>query len=164
MCTESFPEKKRKLQRFRLGYSEAPIFWPPYVKSQLLGKDPDAGKFKIINRLSWHILRWYILIPFNSSENVTNLRSIDHSVCVLSRVWLFATPWTVVRQAPLSMEFSRQEYWSGLPFPPPRDLPNWGFGPASPVSPALAGRFFTAYDIRIDHTYTKKKKISENLQ
>ena len=39
---------------------------------------------------------------------------------------LFATPWTVASQAPLSMKFSRQEYWSGLPFPPPRDLPDWG--------------------------------------
>ena len=42
----------------------------------------------------------------------------------LSRVRLFATPWTVARQAPLSMGFSRQEYWSGLPFPSPEDLPN----------------------------------------
>ena len=46
-------------------------------------------------------------------------------------------------QAPLSMEFSRQEYWSGLPFPSPEDLPNPGMEPASLVSPALAGRFFT---------------------
>ena len=44
----------------------------------------------------------------------------------LSRVWLFATPWTVTHQAPLSREFSRQEYWSGLPCPPPGDLPNPG--------------------------------------
>ena len=42
----------------------------------------------------------------------------------LSRVRLFATPWTVAHQAPLSMGFSRQEYWSGLPFPSPGDLPN----------------------------------------
>ena len=47
-----------------------------------------------------------------------------------------ATPWTVARHAPLSMGFSRQEYWSGLPFPSPRDLPNPGIKPASP---ALAG-------------------------
>ena len=44
----------------------------------------------------------------------------------LSRVWLFATPWTIARQAPLSMGFSRQEYWSGLPFPSPGDLPDPG--------------------------------------
>ena len=51
-----------------------------------------------------------------------------------------ATPWTVAHQAPLSMEFSRQEYWSGLPFPSAGPLPNPGIEPASP---ALTGRFFT---------------------
>ena len=53
------------------------------------------------------------------------------------------TPWTVARQAPLTMEFSRQESWSGLPFPPLQDLPDPGIQPMSPTSPALAGRFFT---------------------
>ena len=52
----------------------------------------------------------------------------------------FVTPWTVARQTPLSMGFSRQEYWSGLPFPFPRDLPHPGIEPASL---ALAGGFFT---------------------
>ena len=60
----------------------------------------------------------------------------------LSRVWLFATPWTVAHQAPLSMGFSRHEYWSGLPFPS-GDLPDPGIKPVSPASPALAGGFFT---------------------
>ena len=55
----------------------------------------------------------------------------------LSRVQLFASPWTVARQAPLSMGFSRQEYESGLPFPPPGDLHNPGMGLISPVSPTL---------------------------
>ena len=49
----------------------------------------------------------------------------------LSHVQLFATPWTEAYQAPQSMEFSRQEYWSGLPFPSPGDLPNPGIGPGS---------------------------------
>ena len=49
----------------------------------------------------------------------------------LSRVQLFATPWTVAYQAPLSMGFSRQEYWSGLPFPSPGDLPDPGIKPGS---------------------------------
>ena len=53
------------------------------------------------------------------------------------------TPWTIAHQAPLSMEFSRQEYWSGLPFPIPGDLPDPGIEPTSLVSPALAGGFFT---------------------
>ena len=62
---------------------------------------------------------------------------------VLSRVRLFATPWTAARQALLSMGFSMQDYWSGLPFPSPVDLPNPGIEPASLVAPALAGGFFT---------------------
>ena len=64
---------------------------------------------------------------------------ISHG-CVLSRfssVWLFVTPWTVAHQAPLSMGFSRQEYWSGLPCPPPGYLHNPGIKPVSPVSSAL---------------------------
>ena len=63
-------------------------------------------------------------------------------MCVLSRIQLFASPWAVACQALLSMGFSRQEYWSGLPFPPPGDLPNPGMETESPVSPALAGGFF----------------------
>ena len=51
----------------------------------------------------------------------------------LSHVQLFATPWTVAYQVPLSMGFSRQEYWSGLPFPSPGDLSNPGIGPGSPA-------------------------------
>ena len=61
-----------------------------------------------------------------------------------SRVQLFATLWTVARKGPLSMGFSRQEYWSGLPCCPPGDLPDLGMEPVSPASPALEGRFFTA--------------------
>ena len=62
-------------------------------------------------------------------------------IVLLSHVHFFATPWTVARQASLSMGFSRQEYWSGLPFPPPGNLPSPGI--ESPASPPLAGRFFT---------------------
>ena len=56
------------------------------------------------------------------------------------RVWLFVNLWTVAHQTPLSMGFSRQEYWSGLLCPPPEDLPNPGMEPTSLTSPALAGR------------------------
>ena len=61
-----------------------------------------------------------------------------------SHVLLFVTPWTVAHQAPLSMGFSRQEYWSGLPYLPPGDLPDPGIDLASLTSAALAGGFFTA--------------------
>ena len=60
-----------------------------------------------------------------------------------SPVQLFATPWTVACQAPLCMGFSQQEYWSGLPCPSPGDLPDTEIEPASFISPALAGGFFT---------------------
>ena len=59
------------------------------------------------------------------------------------RVWLFVIPWTVACQASLSMEFSRQGYWSGLSFPPPGNLLDPGIEPASPAPPALVGGFFT---------------------
>ena len=58
-----------------------------------------------------------------------------------------AIPWTVARQAPLSMKFSRQEYWSGPLCPPPGDLCNPGTEPSSLMSPALAGGFFTTSTI-----------------
>ena len=61
-------------------------------------------------------------------------------MCEISHVQFFVTPWTVGLQAPMSMEFSRQEYWSGLPFPTPGDLPNLGI---KLVSLALAGGSFT---------------------
>ena len=66
-------------------------------------------------------------------------------VWVLSGVQLFVTPWTVAHQAPLSMGFSRQEYWSGLPFPSSGDLLDPGM---EPTSPALAGGFFTLYHLK----------------
>ena len=59
---------------------------------------------------------------------------------LLSHVQFFVTPWTVACQAPLSMEFSRQEYWNGLPFSPSGALPNPGI---EPTPPTLAGQFFT---------------------
>ena len=58
-------------------------------------------------------------------------------------VQLFATLWTIAHRVPLSMVFSKQEYWSGLPFPIPEYLPNPGIQPVSPLSLALAGAFFT---------------------
>ena len=64
-------------------------------------------------------------------------------MCMLNHVRLFATPWTVAHLAPLSVGFSRQEYWSGLPFPSSGDLPDPVIEPKSPVSPGLADGFFT---------------------
>ena len=69
---------------------------------------------------------------------------------------LFATPWTAVHQATLSKGFFRQEYWSGLPFPLPKDLLNPGI---KPVSPALAGRFLTTEP----PAYLKKSQLDPDV-
>ena len=73
-------------------------------------------------------------------------KRIDHYTCLpncFRRVRLSATPWTAAHQAPLSMGFSRREYWSGLPFPSPGDLPALGIEPRSLMSLTLAGGFST---------------------
>ena len=62
---------------------------------------------------------------------------ILHALSHFSRVWFFVTPWTLADQAPLFMGFSRQKYWSALPFPPPGDLPHPGIKLRSPAAPAL---------------------------
>ena len=73
-----------------------------------------------------------------------------------SRVWFFVTLWTEACQAPLSMEFSRQEDWSGLPFPTPGDLPKPGIEPASLASLVLADGFFTAASHMHIHTHMRR--------
>ena len=73
---------------------------------------------------------------FSKEDRQTANRHMKGCVCVLSRfrrVRLFATPWTVAHQAPLSMGFYRQEHWRGLPCPPPEDPPLTGIEPMSPV-------------------------------
>ena len=79
---------------------------------------------------------------FNSSILNWGPLKYGSDMCVLSHVWPFVTPRTIACQAPPPMEFSRQKCWSGLPFPSPGDLADPGIKPMSPVSPALAGRFF----------------------
>ena len=78
--------------------------------------------------------------PYNRSKRFS-LDMAPACVCILSHIRLCATPWTVVCHASLSMRFSRQDYWSGLPFSHPGDLPDPGIEPASPASPVLAGGF-----------------------
>ena len=70
---------------------------------------------------------------FYDSTDVGNLISASSAFSKPSHVWLFVTPWTVAYQGPLSMEFFRKEYWSGLQFPSPGNLPNPGIEPRSPT-------------------------------
>ena len=78
------------------------------------------------------------ITQFGRQDNA--LRCFPVCACLLSRVQLSVTPWTVAHQAPLSMGFPRQEHWSGWPFPPPGHLPGPGI---EHESMALPGRFFT---------------------
>ena len=87
-----------------------------------------------------------LLLPERSDQQVLFPPAIPTGMwccfCVLSRVQLFATPWTIAHQASLSMGFSRQEYWCRVPFSPSGDLPDPGIEPRSLAAPALAGGFF----------------------
>ena len=78
-----------------------------------------------------------MLVSVLSLPALQNFREAEIDIVSQSVVSDSATPWTVARQAPLSMGFSRQEYWSGLPFSSPGDLPNPGI---KPLSPALASK------------------------
>ena len=83
--------------------------------------------------------------PFSPGSRCSAFCLSGFTYCaqLLSRVQLLVIPWSVAHQAPLSMEFSRQVYWSGLPLPPPGDLLNQRTESGFSVAPALAGRFFT---------------------
>ena len=103
---------------------------------------------QILTWVSTHLLK----VPpccqlLSSLATRSNWDNRYHPTCLhvshFSRVWLFVTLWTAAHQAPLSMGFSKQEHWSGLPFPPPGGLPDPGIKPTALRSPALAGGFFT---------------------
>ena len=83
--------------------------------------------------VTFKIILYYKYTTETSLLAILRIFTVKVKVKSLSRVRLFATPWTVAYQAPQSMEFSRQEYWSGLPFPSPGDLHNPGIEPESPT-------------------------------
>ena len=106
-----------------------------------LVKEPDFGFidflywFSVFKSVDFHSF----LFIFSSACGVC----VRVCVCVCDQSYpTLCDPWTLAHQAPLTMRFPRQEYWSWLPFPSPGHLPNPGTEPASLVSPALAGRFF----------------------
>ena len=102
----------------------------------------SISESKNMTSYSWIIKRMFyssLIFP----EGATGL---EHPLCMrtqsVSHVQFFATPWSVAHQAPQSMTFFRQKYWSRLPFPTPGDLPNLVIKPTFPMSPAFTGMFF----------------------
>ena len=123
--------------------------------------------FKKKLRCFYHLFLSLFLPPFLtpfllfliSKEFPNKFQSSCHFIPaqLLGRVQFFAVPWTIVHQAPLFMGFSRQEYWNGMPFPPPGDPPDPGIKPISLMSPVLAGRSFYHYTVSI-HLFLKIEK------
>ena len=102
---------------------------------EVMGLDAMILVFWMLSFKPTFSLSFFTFIKRLFSSSLSAIRvvsSVYLKLSCLSRVWLFAIPWTVAYQALLPMEFSRQEYWSGLTFPSPGDLPNAGIEPRSP--------------------------------
>ena len=118
---------------------------------------------KFEGRYMYLVLRQSFLFWIISSLIKTELCICVHGLSCFSSVCLFETLWTVAHQAPLSMGFSRQEYWNVLPRPPPGDFPDPRIKPRSHMSPALAGRFFTTsatWEVQYIYIYISRCHIS----
>ena len=120
----------------------------PHFLDHYLQNETELGPFfPALNSHSVHVCP----LAFSASKKFTRkffplysflLKYVYSRKYVLRCIQFFATPWTVAHQAPLSMGFSQQEFWSELPFPPPGDLPDPGITLQSLASPVLAGWFF----------------------
>ena len=118
--------------------------WKNWVEREMIQKDVKLEELFFWNLFAfpWWCSGWDPILPM---QDIWVQSLLVHTVLsCFNRVQLCVTLWTTAYQAPLSMGFSRQEYWSGLPCPPPEDLPNPGIEPKTHVFlPALAGGFFT---------------------
>ena len=108
-------------------------------RGHLRGREHLRGRQLLKSYILSFLSSWYFCLNSSSLLKLALLTIINkYYYCVyvlshFSRVQLFVTLWTIARQAPLSLGFSRQEYWSGLPCPPPRGLPQSGIKPRSPA-------------------------------
>ena len=141
-----------------LTHQSGPITVPPHWPTGLLSSPSQfhsylsvplflqlSGLFRFKFQLSHFTMMWpgaKVSICLCFKVLMYEIDIIMGPPIMLGHIRPFATLWIVACQAPLSMEFLRQEYWSGLPFPTPGDLPDPGIKPASFMSPALAGEFF----------------------
>ena len=124
---------------FSIHYSTAPPFCNNSFSTslQLVWLEVAKSRMCLLIRAA-HLASGFLRVMAIFTQPLWGSWKWKVKVKSLSRVRLFATPWTVPYQAPQSMEFSRQEYWSGLPFPSPEDLPNPGIEPRSPALQADA--------------------------
>ena len=107
-----------------------------------------------------NVLKWIWAKPLVNYHGVGSFFELWVCTRSHSSVQLFRTPWAVAHQAPLSVEFSRQEYWSRFPFPSSRDLSHPGIQPASLMTPRLAGKFLTNWTTgEILHPRSVKVKV-----
>ena len=155
-CTHTIHTHSHTLSRVHTNFHPSPLEpgslsttgspWPCWLPAELPGKSRPPT-------ISPSVLP--LTVPAGQSPgrrraglsalcgNVLSPALVHHACSVASVMSNSVTPWTAAHQAPLSMRFSRQEYWSGLPCPPPENLLDPGIEPAFPVSPALPGRFLT---------------------
>ena len=126
--------KQRSVEK-RSNTSSAQMKTRMFIKTQWPEK--QLGEFKSLAHQREEILK-------TNSSLVHSSETLKHVLSGFSCIGLFATLWTIASQAPLSMGFPRQEYWCGLPYPSPGNLPDPGIEPESLTSPELGSRFFTS--------------------
>ena len=132
--------------------SPSPLYWNGFCWSQSY-----VLHLMVIINFFWTRIFSYQLVSIQSMCCVCVCAVLSCFSCV----WLCTIPWTVTRQAPLSLEFSRQEYWSGLPFPSPGDLLDPEIKTTSLMFSSLAGRFFTTSEAMAPHSSTLAWKIPQ---
>ena len=120
---------------------------------------PASAMLSFILR-NLYTIEKFLSLPISGILNIMCSQCVCVCVCVcaqsFSHIWLLATLWIVTHQVPLSMGFSRQEYWSELPFSFPGDLSDPGIKPVSSVSPVLAGEFFTSEPLGKPHVLNRQ--------
>ena len=114
------------------------LFSPFSYLAKCLKKKKKRLEIIIPHNIPLYKMLYYTYI-YNTHTHIYSIRYKKRFVCTLSHTWLFATPWTVAFQAPLSIGYPREEYWSELPLPPPDHLPDSGIKLLSTVSAVLAG-------------------------
>ena len=132
----SIINSKRKIQKKKL-----------FCKDSNENNGTKGTKSTTERQKAWKFIQsYYVRHEYHGSmlrHHTVTICSFCWCSCMFSHVQLTVTLWGIAHQTPLSMEFSRQEYWSGLPFPAPEGLPDPGVETVSPASPALAGGLFT---------------------